>query len=343
VQGVLEIPESLQPVSVVLMDALLRVEQRFDEQLTTDLRPVRELVNHVEKYRGKMLRPVISLLSGLACHPQPDRPLEPSLLGERHIVVAAVCEMVHMATLVHDDVLDEADHRRGGLTVNRLRGNEPAVMLGDYLIAAAYELCTQLGEASTAGIVGRMSMAMCAGELLQLHHRGDFAMDEATYFEIVERKTGALIGAAASLGAIASQASPAVVASMDRVGRDLGIAFQIQDDLLDLRGDEQTVGKSVGKDVEKSKLTLPLIHHLRSCSQQEREASITLLESAAAGEGSARSQLARRAETTGSIAAARTTAIEYVQRARTAIASLHPSPAREVLDLLAAAVIDRDK
>lgn len=341
-RGVLDIPDALQPVAEVLVDALGRVEQRFDAQLVSPLAPVQDLVSHVEKYRGKMLRPVISLLSGLATHPDAIEGPSAEHLGERHIVVAAVCEMVHMATLVHDDVLDEADHRRGGLTVNRLRGNEPAVMLGDYLIAAAYELCTQLGEAQTAGIVGRMSMDMCAGELLQLHHRGDFALDEPTYFEIVERKTGALIGAAASLGAIASRAAASVADSLDRVGRDLGIAFQIQDDLLDLAGEEKVVGKSVGKDVEKSKLTLPLIHHLRACSPEQRAASIALLEAAARGEAS-RAELARSAESTGSIDYARQTASRSVQRARRAIASLPPSPARQVLDLLAAAVIDRDK
>ncbi len=341
-RGVLEIPARLEPVQDVLLAGLVRVEQRFEAQLSGELAPVQNLLSHVERYRGKMLRPVLCLLSGLACIPKPQtlKTME-TVLTDRHIVVAAVCEMIHMATLVHDDVLDEADHRRGGLTVNHLHGNEPAVMLGDYLIAAAFELCAQLGEAQTAGLVGRMSMAMCAGELLQLHHRGDFEMTQETYFEIVERKTGALIGAAATLGARASDAGDEVAARMDRVGRELGIAFQIQDDLLDLRGEEAVVGKSVGKDVEKSKLTLPLIHHLAHAD--DRGASITLLEAAAEGDPDARGSLALLAESTGSVAYASTIAADHVQRAREKIAMLPESLPREMLDLLALAVIDREK
>ncbi len=339
-RGVLEIPSSLEPVQSAVMDALALVETRFEGQLKGELEPVQNLLSHVERYRGKMLRPVLCMLSSMACAPagEGEWSWEPT---DRHVVMASVAEMVHMATLVHDDVLDEADHRRGGLTVNHLHGNEPAVMLGDYLIAAAFELCAQLGEAETAGRVGRMSMAMCAGELLQLHHRGDFAMTEATYFEIVERKTGALIGLAASLGASASGARVEVVEAMDRMGRDLGIAFQIQDDLLDLEGELGTVGKSVGKDVEKSKLTLPLIHHLQHA--QDRAASIALLEQAATGNAEARAALASRAGETGSIEHARRIAAEYVQRARTSIAALPESPPRAMLDLLAKAVIDRAK
>ncbi len=334
-RGVLDVPSDLESVQQSLLEAMQRVEARFQSQLSSDVAPMHDLLQHVERYRGKMLRPMLCLLTGMACSDTKDP------INDRHIVSATVCELVHMATLVHDDVLDEADHRRGGLTVNHLHGNEAAVMLGDYLIAAAFELCAQLGEAETARKVGQMSMAMCAGELVQLHHRGDFAMTEETYFQIVEGKTGALIGLAAQLGAEASGADAALAQAMDRMGRDLGIAFQIQDDLLDLAGDLDTVGKSVGKDVEKSKLTLPLIHHLAHAA--DRSASIALLEQAAAGDPAARAALARAASETGSVDNAREVAHSYVERARTKIAALPDSKPRQMLDLLAQAVIDRAK
>ncbi len=344
-RGVLEIPTDLEPVQAVIISALERVEDRFRQQLATDLAPVASLLNHVERYRGKMLRPVIVLLSALAAHPRAaDGPADEHIT-EPHIVTAAVCEMVHMATLVHDDVLDEADARRGGATINALHGNEAAVMLGDYLIAAAYELCTQLGDTHTAGEVGRMAMAMCAGELLQLHHRRNWSLTEPDYYAIVTRKTAELIAVAAELGATHSGAPPAARKALRAFATDLGIAFQIQDDLLDLTGDQSVVGKSLGKDLEKGKLTLPVIHHLAACTPDARAASLTLIEQAAAEspDPNAASTLAARLADTASTDYARNEAARLVARARDALTTLSHSAARDTLDLLAQAVITRDR
>jgi octaprenyl-diphosphate synthase len=185
-----------------------------------------------------MLRPTLVLAGGLAASPSLGLSVSSSLLSDAHVTVAAVAEMVHMATLVHDDVLDEADTRRRARTVNRLHGNETAVILGDYLIAAAYHLCSQLDSQDAALLIGRVSMTVCSGELLQLAHRADFSLDEPTYFEIVERKTASLIGAACRLGARCSGADEQTCARLERFGRDIGVAFQIQDDVLDLTGRE---------------------------------------------------------------------------------------------------------
>jgi octaprenyl-diphosphate synthase len=319
-----------------LSAGLERVERIFDEQLGSDLPPVARLVTHIERYRGKMLRPTLVLLSAMATRPgsEPD---------VRHFAAGAVVEMIHMATLVHDDVLDEADTRRRGLTVNRLHGNEAAVILGDYLIASAYHLCsTRVGHEATVE-VGRASMVVCAGELLQLHHREDFSLDEATYFEIVKRKTGELIAVAAWLGAWCSGADPASAAALRDYAMDLGIAFQIQDDLLDLMGEADVVGKPVAKDIEKGKLTLPLIHHLTHATHEERRRLIGLL-SEAAGEAQrpgVRDMIRAALGASGSIEHARQAACGLVNRARTRIAILPASPARDMLAAMADAVVTR--
>ena len=236
-----------------------------------------------------------------------------------------------MATLVHDDVLDEAEVRRRGVTVNTLYGNEPAVILGDYLFAAAYHLCSQIEDSAlaqrAAQQVGRASMATCAGELMQLHHRKNFALTEAEYFEIVAGKTGELIATSCALGALISRATPQRADALSRFGRTLGIAFQIQDDVLDLVGSEATVGKSIHSDLALGKMTLPVIHHLAQAPGLERAASLALVQAAADGQAGASESL--------KAAIARTSSIEYASASarnlvREAIACLEDAAAVQV-------------
>lgn len=334
----LELPRELQPVQDFIVESLDRVSRRFDEQLACDLPPVRALCEHIERYRGKMLRPTLVLLCGLAT----ASPAGSLSLSPDHITLAAVCEMVHMATLVHDDVLDEADTRRRGATVNRLRGNEAAVILGDYLIASAFHLCSQTASQEPSLIVGHASMDMAAGELLQLHNRENYSIDEPTYFEIVRRKTGALIAAACRLGAFASGASPPVCGACESFGYSLGVAFQIQDDLLDLTGRQGVVGKNVGKDAEKGKLTLPVIHHLAECTAAQRAESIAVLARLSDGErASAPHELVAALESTGSIERAKMEATRLVRNARESLAILPPSGPRSLLEYLAQAAVER--
>ena len=276
----LRVNPALEPLQALLGRSLQRVEARLDEQLTTGLEPVQGMVQHVERYRGKMVRPTMALLAGLAANPLArDTPTD-AHVGQREVTLAAVFELIHVATLVHDDVLDEADTRRQSPTVNQLHGNEAAVILGDYLFSAAYHLCSTLNDSDAALRVARVGMTLCEGELLQNHHRGNFALDEETYYSIVRRKTASLIAVACRLGASNAGALSAVAERFESFGMDLGIAFQIQDDLLDLTGDQAVVGKSLGKDVEKGKLTLPLIHHLAAAAPALRRSSLALLEQA---------------------------------------------------------------
>lgn len=334
----IDLPPELAPVPEVLARGLSDVAARFDAHLRSDLLPVADLVAHVERYRGKMLRPALALLSGLAASDQaPARALTPA-----HVTIASTCEMVHMATLVHDDVLDEAEVRRRGRTINALQGNEAAVMLGDYLIAGAFHLCSLLDDPRPARTIGSVSMAMCAGELLQLANRENLSLDLGTYIEILERKTGALIGAACELGALASGAPAPVVSAMRRYGLKLGVAFQVQDDLLDLLGDEGTVGKSVGRDAGKGKITLPMILALRDAAPAPRVALIEAFDAARdAPAGDAPRALAALLAASGAVDRSRAFAREYVDLALGELRMLRPGPACEALRLLARAVIDR--
>jgi octaprenyl-diphosphate synthase len=380
-QGVLDIPAELAPVGEAVGEYLQRIEACFDGHLASDLPPVRDLCAHIRRYRGKMLRPTLTFLSAMAASGGGGGEGAEALLegasGEDLVRAGAVCEMIHMATLVHDDVLDEAAIRRRVDTVNRLRGNEAAVILGDYLIASAYHLCSMMQDQSIALLVAEASRTICAGELLQLHHRRDWSLDEATYFEIVDRKTAELVSVACRLGAriacdgrgSADSAKSARRAGIPRgnptlplrhsatsplsthepeqrladVGRHLGVAFQIQDDLLDLTGAEGVVGKSLGKDPEKGKPTLPVILWLAQASGTTRGERLRLLERGASAAPGAVAELARSLHASGAIDAARTCAVKLVERARALLAEMPASAARDVLDLMARAVVERSR
>src|SRR5690242_12006520 len=164
---------------------LQEVERLFHKELGSSLSCVNLLVKHVSRFRGKMLRPCLVLLAGKAC----------GKLTEAHSVIATVVEMVHMATLVHDDVLDEAELRRKGATINHLRGNEAAVLLGDYLISHSYHLCSSLDSQYASRAIGRTTNCVCEGELLQIDNRNNFDLDEETYLSIISRKTASLTAA----------------------------------------------------------------------------------------------------------------------------------------------------
>ena len=327
-------------VALAVGQACADVERRVAATLASDLPPVNALCKHLEQYHGKMVRPVLVVLSGLAT--KGETAGTAVTVPDPSIALAAVCEMVHLATLVHDDVLDEADIRRKTQTVNRLAGNEAAVILGDYVLSAAYALCAGLGDAQIAETIGRTGMTLCAGELVQLHHRRNLSLDDRTYFELVKRKTASLISVSASLGC---RIAGGTQQQQDRFGafaEKLGVAFQIQDDLLDIAGDQRVVGKSLGKDMEKGKLTLPVIHHLATASPAARGITLALLgkpeHESLPGE---RAALVQALESTGSIDHARRTAERLVEEAKRDLDTLAESAAKRMLLSMADAVVSR--
>ncbi len=301
--------------------AIDRVIEVFDAELRSDLPFVNRLVEHIRTYRGKMLRPKLLLLAGRAAGD----------LNEQHIVLGAVVEMVHMATLVHDDVLDQADLRRRGPTVNRVLDNQGAVLLGDYLISHAYHLCSSLQSQAASRRIAAVTNTVCEGELMQIEHRGDFELSEAAYFEIIRRKTAALTSVCCELGAAAAEADDDVVERLAAFGLDLGIAFQIVDDLLDLTGTESETGKTVGRDADLRKLTLPLIRFRdQACNDEHRRLMETLTGDDANITARVRSLLAR----SDAIDYAMDVARSHVQ---SAVSHLECVPAGEAKDALTTA------
>jgi octaprenyl-diphosphate synthase len=323
-----------QPLMLLLNDQLQQVSLIFERQLASDMSAVNNLCMHVEQYRGKMLRPTLVLASGMAAAGDAG---DGASLTEKHRVVAAVVEMIHMATLVHDDVLDESQVRRRGATVNHLWGNETAVILGDYLISNSFHLCSTIGDPSINLALGAITNTLCEGELVQLHHRNDYSIDREMYMEIVGRKTASLIGECCRLGGFVSGASDEICAALTRFGTGLGVAFQIQDDLLDLVGDPALLGKPLGQDLEKGKLTLPVIDHLSRASQQERGATLNLIMS-----GDAASLRVRLIES-GAVTRTLDAALDLVARAKTELPSLPEGPARDLLATLADNVVTRNR
>jgi octaprenyl-diphosphate synthase len=322
------LPDTLLAADIAA--ALARVETLFETQLSSDFPAVEELCRHVERYRGKMLRPTLVVVCGLAFRDD-GAPLSPA-----HDVIAATVEMIHMATLVHDDVLDDAEIRRRGQTVNFLRGNETAVMLGDYLISNAFHLCSKAGDPALNLRLGEVTNTLCEGELVQLSRRHDLGLDENTYFEIVRRKTAVLVGASCELGTSLAGAGDAEVAAMRRFGELLGTAFQIQDDLLDLLGDEETVGKSIGRDLEKGKLTLPMILHIACCDTTERRAAMDAID---AKDGALLRSLLDRS---GAVGMAREKAVGLVAEAKSILPPTRRTGSRELLLDLADRVVARE-
>ncbi|HEV3021649.1 MAG TPA: polyprenyl synthetase family protein, partial [Pirellulales bacterium] len=206
---------------------------------------MRTLVQHGFRLGGKRLRPALVLLAAKAV----------GEITHEHLVLAAVVEMIHTATLVHDDVLDDAAMRRHLDTVNVRWGNQTSVLLGDYLFTHAFHLASTLDTTFACRTIGRATNRVCEGELRQIDTQGRLSLTEAEYLDIIAAKTGELCACACRLGAHYAGAGTALEDRLAHYGRDLGIAFQIVDDLLDLEGDESTIGKSLGTDLDQCKST----------------------------------------------------------------------------------------
>lgn len=252
---------ALRNVYEAIQPELDRVEKLLRDELTCDNPFVEALIQHSNRFAGKRMRPAMLLNVAKIC----------GGVRDIHVALAAVVEMLHSATLVHDDVLDEADLRRQVKTLNAVWGNEASVLFGDYIFAKAFTLCARLKSHEANTLLAQTTQDMCVGELSQISTRFDFTLDEPRYVEIIRRKTASLFGTACRLGTVGWEVDRDLVEALGRYGEHFGIAFQIIDDCLDLTGDEREVGKSLGTDLAKGKLTLPIIRLLQILPEAERQ------------------------------------------------------------------------
>jgi len=301
----------------------------FDDELFSKSPVLNDLCTHIRQYRGKMLRPGLLLLSGRAC----------GKITDEHLTLAAVVELVHMATLVHDDVLDDADIRRRCMTVNRRKGNEAAVLLGDYLISHAFHLCSSLDSQFASRTIGLATNTICEGEMQQVHYRANYGLTKEQYLQIISRKTATLTSTCCLLGAHFAGASAEVVHALEQYGLNVGIAFQITDDVLDIIGTEERMGKTLGRDLEKQKMTLPLIHGLNGASK----GSNGRLRQIVTADHPDRNELCELLTSAGSIDYALETARQYVDTANTHLEALEASYACDTLQRMANLAVDREQ
>ncbi len=322
-------PEILRGLYAPVQAELDRVEEILRRELSSNYPFVDRLVKHGFRLGGKRLRPALVLLSAKAS----------GQLRPEHLQLAATVELIHTATLIHDDVLDEALVRRHLETVNSHWGNEASVLLGDYLFARAICLAARLDSLYVCRVVGDAVRIMCEGELRQVGTRGHFELSEQEYLDIVAAKTAELCACCCRLGARFSGGDERQIEVLARFGSRLGIAFQIVDDVLDVRGKEAVVGKSLGTDLAKQKPTLPIIRLLSQASPSDRGRLMEILCRSDDHQAEALAPWLRRSD---AISYAQEQAALHVRRAQQELDALPPSPACETLKRLADFVVLRD-
>lgn len=311
----------------IVAEQLSAVTRRMHEELNTSSESVKPLFDHIIDKPGKMLRPAMVLLAGGSC----------GEINDTHIEIAAMFELIHTATLFHDDVIDEAHSRRNAETVNSLWGNECAVLSGDFLLSRVFAMSSRMDCRQCSDVLAETATRICHGELTQNMQRQNWQLDEDAYFEIIKDKTAVLFESCCYLGSLASKADNEQVAGLSAFGLNLGLAFQITDDLLDIVGDENMAGKTLGSDFLKGKITLPVIHLLKTASNSEKETAIQHLSDA----GSFRSDIADVLTRSGSIAYGRSVASSFCEKATRSLTSLPDSDAKAALVSIAESVASR--
>src|SRR5437762_795051 len=242
-------------------DDLRRVDVLIGHRLESDVALVREVARYIVAAGGKRLRPALLLL---ACGALGYR-------GEPRFALAAVVEFIHTATLLHDDVVDESELRRGLRTANAAFGNAASVLVGDFLYSRAFQMMVEVDDMRVMRVLADATNTIAAGEVMQLMGSHDPEVDEARYLEVIRRKTAKLFEAAARLGAVLAKGASAVEEGLARYGAHVGTAFQLIDDVLDYSGEEAAIGKSLGDDLAEGKPTLPLIHAMRAGSPADKD------------------------------------------------------------------------
>ena len=307
---------------------MTEVDQVLRESLASDVVLIRQVAEYIIGGGGKRLRPALLLLAAGAS----------AYRGRDHFKLAAVVEMIHTATLLHDDVVDESQLRRGHATANATFGNAASVLVGDFLYSRAFQLMVSVDRMRVLAILADATNVIAEGEVLQLMNAGNVALDEKSYFNVIERKTAKLFEAAARLGAVLGEVDAAREEAFGRYGMHLGTAFQIMDDVLDYSGNAAVIGKNLGDDLAEGKMTLPLIRALALGSPEEA----AVIRHAIGGGGLTDfAPVMAALERTGALVYARERATAASREAARCLEGLPPSPCAESLLQLTAFAVDR--
>jgi octaprenyl-diphosphate synthase len=308
---------------------MLQVDALIRRRLASDVLLVNQVAEHIVAGHGKRLRPMLVLLAARAA----------GYRGDDHVQAAAIIEFIHTATLLHDDVVDESDLRRGRSTANSIWGNSASILVGDFLYSRAFQLMVELDRMRIMQVMADTTNAIAEGEVLQLMHLNNPDTDEAAYLRVIERKTAVLFSAAARLGAILAGLPREQEDALAQFGLDLGFAFQISDDVLDYVADVEMLGKNLGDDLAEGKATLPVIHAMANAEPAVRAQIRAAIE---AGDVQALPVVTAAIRASGSIAYAHGRALHFASRAQAAIALLPPSRHADALLAIAHYAMDRD-
>ncbi|MEY4703888.1 MAG: Octaprenyl-diphosphate synthase [Nitrospirota bacterium] len=313
-------------------DELDGVERQVRTNLDSSVALVNTVAAHILNSGGKRIRPLLLLLCARLC----------GYTGRDHHQLGSLVEFIHTATLLHDDVVDDADIRRGQRTARKVWGNQISILVGDYLYSKAICQIVDFRSQGINEVLAEACKKMAEGEVLQLYYNGNPAMPETDYFKIVEHKTGGLIAAACRMGAILADASDAQQNALFRFGQHLGIAFQVADDTLDYTANGERLGKTLGQDLRQGKATLPLLHLLHHCSEEDRQMIIDRMETRTLTEEDL-GRLIRLMDELGSITYAVDRAQSYIAAAQRDLSQFEDSTAKRALSVAADYMVTRDR
>ena len=306
-----------------------RVDDTIRERLQSDVALINQLGNYIINSGGKRLRPMLVTLSANAC----------GYGGDQHINLAAVIEFIHTSTLLHDDVVDASELRRGRETANALFGNEASVLVGDFLYSRSFQMMVQADSMRVLKILSDATNIIAEGEVMQLMNCHDPDTDEPRYMDVIRYKTAKLFEAAGQLGAVVARADEATITALGRYGMHLGTAFQLVDDVLDYRSDAETMGKEVGDDLAEGKPTLPLIHAMRTGTEDQARLIREAIETGGRDQLEA---IVAAVDSCGSLAYTSELAREEARQAETALEGIPDSPWRDALACLAQFAVSSD-
>ena len=313
-------------------DELEGVERQVRTNLDSSVALVNTVAAHILNSGGKRIRPLLLLLSARLC----------GYTGRDHHQLGSLVEFIHTATLLHDDVVDDADIRRGKRTARKVWGNQISILVGDYLYSKAICQVVDFRNQGINEVLAEACKKMAEGEVLQLYYNGNPSMPETDYFKIVEHKTAGLIAASCRMGAILADASDAQQDALFRFGQHLGIAFQVADDTLDYTANGEYLGKTLGQDLRQGKATLPLLHLLHHCSEQDRQMIMDRMETRTLTEEDF-GRLICLMEEFGSIAHAMDRARTFVAAAQRDLDQFEDSTAKRALSVAADYMVTRDR